>query len=112
MSFEITLETVLIRRVPLNPNFIDVNGQVTSACFKIKKGEDGLSINIKDLVDDVNVLYNNRTHTLRCFKASIPIDSGCSCIHNPQVNNYSHGLVLGDINKIARKLATECTVVY
>jgi hypothetical protein len=104
MPYQITEDERLIRRIPRKPSHIN-NGRITSACFKTRAGEDGLSVNIENLVDDSTTIYNPITHRIAAFEASIPLNDGYECIHNPQDGNDSHALVVGNTNPIAKKLA-------
>ena len=94
----------LLRRIPLKPSHI-FQGRITSACFKTKAGEDGLSVDIEALVKTILESYNPETHTLARLSASIPIELGYECKHDPIDGNFAHALIVGDTNPIAKKLA-------
>lgn len=104
MPYEITDNERLIRRIPRKPSHIN-NGRITSACFKTRPGEDGLSINIENLVDNIQNIFDSATHRLAAFESRIPIDNGYECVHDPKEGNVSHGLITGDTNPIAKKLS-------
>lgn len=111
MPYQINKNDRLIRRIPKKPSHIN-NGRITSACFKTRPGEDGLSINIENLINDVSTIYNPETHRLAGFESRIPLENGYKCVHDPQDGNNSHGLILGDTNPIAKKLSVNSQFVH
>lgn len=108
---EIFPNDTLLRRIPRQPAFINEQNTITSACFKTKKGEDGLSVDIQKLIEgDITNRYNNDTHILALIKAKIPMDLGYECQHKPVEGNYSHGIIIGDTSSIAKQLASNCKI--
>lgn len=103
--YEILGTDNLLRRIPLKPSHI-FQGRITSACFKTKPGENGLSVDIEAIVNDITATYNKETHTLARLAAAIPMDLGFDCKHDPVEGNYAHALIMGDTNPIAKKLAS------
>lgn len=100
----------LIRRIPKTPSHLK-DGRPTSACFKLKPGEDGISVDILRLTTVRNSIKNPKTHLAGILRASIPINYGCNCVHSPVESNEAHALIK-DVNKaIARKLASECIMI-
>jgi len=103
----------LFRRFPIvnEPNYIsfwkEVNGQKvpTSAVFKTKPFEDGLSVDIKALTGDP-LKFN-----LCELPASVPINLGKECLHNPKDDNHAHALIIGDTKNIAKKLQLSAIVI-
>lgn len=75
---EILRTDSLLRRIPLKPSHI-FQGRITSACFKTKPGEDGLSVDIENLVEDILNIVNKETHTVARFGAAVPIELGYEC---------------------------------
>ncbi|MCU0347824.1 MAG: hypothetical protein MUC59_12870 [Saprospiraceae bacterium] len=61
--YEILGTDNLLRRIPLKPSHI-FQGRITSACFKTKPSEDGLSVDIEGLTEGIYSVYNQDTHTL------------------------------------------------
>jgi len=110
MSYKIEPTDWLLRRIPNKPNFF-VNGRITSACFKTHTGEDGLSVDIEKLVEDIREKYNPATHSLGEILAKLPMDEGYECRHDPIEGNSSHALIVGDTRKIAKKLARSCKLI-
>ena len=70
--------------------------------------EDGLSVQIGTLVDDIDLIIDRSKQTAAFLSAKIPLDLGKECVHNPTSTEYAHALIVGDTNKIAKKLAKAC----
>lgn len=109
----------LFRRFPIvnEPKYIsfwkEVNGRKipTSAAFKTKSHEDGLSVDIVALTTPELSVGDPSTFNLCALSASVPLNLGKECRHNPEENNYAHALIMGDTNKIAKKLQQNATVI-
>jgi hypothetical protein len=101
-------DDILLRRFEyLNPNHIKDDGTITSLVFKLKKTEDGLSVNIKKLTNYENSIIDNKRFRLCSLIVKIPRDYGLDCVHNPIDDNYAHALITGNITTpISRKLAS------
>ncbi len=119
-NYTITNTDFLYRRFPIldEPNFavfwkLD-NGKKmpSSAAFKTKSNEDGLSVNIANLTTPQATVGNASEFGVAEISASIPIDLGYKCIHNPQPGNYAHALILGDTKPIAKKLSKAVIQVF
>lgn len=93
-------EDRLLRRVLfLHPDFIKPDGKPASSCFSLKRGENGLSVDVERLstyeksIQDVNRF---RLFSLDCsFVRSIGLD----CEHDPRNDNFAHALITGDIRR-------------
>lgn len=107
---EILQSDTLLRRIPLKPSHI-FQGRITSACFKTKPGEDGLSVDIEALVKDVSTIFDKETHTVARLKAAVPMELGYDCKHDTIEGNFAHALIVGDTNPIAKKLALACQLI-
>jgi hypothetical protein len=113
IDYTITEEDYLLRRYPkLNeprflPFFKIINGVKipTSAAFKTKPNEDGLSVEISALTTLEMAVSNKLTFGLAEFSAKIPMESGFECVYNPLEGIHAHALILGDTNPIAKKLS-------
>ncbi len=116
--YSIINEDYLLRRFPIidNPIFVHffkkIDGRYypTSAAFKTKRDENGLSINIKVLTLDINRFIGELTSfRVAEFLAQIPIENNYECRHDPypaeDTQNGAHALILGDTKRIAKKLA-------
>ncbi len=112
-NYKITEEDNLYRRFPLSDKpkysvFWKIeNGQKipSSAAFKTKRDEDGLSVDIEKLTTPEKSCGNTEDYGLVSFSAEVPLEKGHSCIHDPKEDNKAHALILGDTNKIAKKLS-------
>lgn len=110
MPYIVQTNDRLIRKIPKKPSHIN-NGRITSACFKTHEGEDGLSINIENLLEENEVIHNSNTHKLAVFFSEILMNEGYECVHNEQEDNYSHGLIIGNTKPIAKKIARTSTFI-
>ena len=109
-SYIISPEDELIRRIPKDPNFIKNDGTLSSGCFKLKSGEDGVSVDIQKLTTLELSIKNSNTHIAAILLAKVPIDLGCECIHNPVQDNIAHALIKGVTPSIAKKLGSQCKI--
>lgn len=110
MAYQIEPSDRLLRRIPKKPSHIN-NGRITSACFKTRDGEDGLSVDIENLVSTLPEIYSSETHRLAAIMAQLPMDEGYDCQHDPVEGNYSHALIVGNTRPIAKKLARACELI-
>ena len=97
----------LLRRIPFrDPNFVKDDGTLSSAGFSIKKGEDGLSVDIERLTSYEVAIQNREKYRLYYLLASDTTSLGLENIHDPQEDNYAHALVKGKFTRgISRALA-------
>ncbi|MEI7725057.1 MAG: hypothetical protein WCK09_08120 [Bacteroidota bacterium] len=84
----------------------------SSAAFKTKPNEDGLSVNIAILTSSEATVGNKEVFGVAEISASTPISLGYKCEHNPQPDNKAHALIVGDTNPIAKKLCKAITQVF
>lgn len=113
MSYNITNDDLLYRRIPHKPSFWkDVNGVKipSSGNFKTNKGEDGLSVNIAALIKPETIVAKHPNNDVAEFPASVPISEGFNCIQKGK--DASHAIIEGDTNPIAKKLAKAVTTVF
>lgn len=118
-NYTITPEDFLYRRFPIidEPRFQvffeikDGKKVPTSAAFKTKPGEDGLSVDIKALTTPENSVIDPVNYGLAEIPASVPLGLGYPCIHDPQPGNNAHAIIKGDTNPIAKKLKKAITNV-
>lgn len=113
MSYNITNDYLLYRRIPHKPSFWkDVNGVKvpSSGNFKTTKGEDGLSVNIAALIKPEAIVTKYPNNDIAEFSASVPISEGFNCILKGK--DASHAIIEGDTNPIAKKLAKAVTKVH
>ena len=137
MSYVITPENHLIRRVPQQPSHIarDAAGQLslTSSVFKYQPvtSQDGVSVDVLEIW----LFHGSREQALHeavfrhttasgagyvaaVLPAAVPLSEGLNCVHDPvaaterEPANPAHALILGPIDKtLARKLAKACVLV-
>jgi len=113
MSYNITKEDLLYRRIPHQPSFWkDVNGVKvpSSGNFKTNKGEDGLSVNIATLIKPEAIFAKHPNNDVAEFLASVPIAEGFNCIQKGK--DSTHAIIEGDTNPIAKKIAKAVTTVH
>lgn len=98
----------LLRRIQfLDPNFIKPDGTPSSASFSLRKGENGLSVDLERLTTYEKSISDKFRFRLFSIEASETKSLGLENRHNPQPENYAHTLIIGDFSRsISRKLAT------
>jgi hypothetical protein len=119
-NYPITNADFLYRRFSIlnEPNYAVfwkmVNGKKipSSAAFKTKPNEDGLSVNIAALTTPEATVGNTEQFGVAEIPASTPIGLGYNCEHNPQPDNDAHALIVGDTKPIAKKLSKVVTQVF
>lgn len=102
-------EDELLRRVPKVPSHY-INGRITSAAFKPKPSEDGLSVDILSLTTIEISIKEPSKYLAAIIIAEDATKEGCECEHNPVPGNYSHALIKGVTRQIARKFSELCKV--
>lgn len=97
----------LLRRVQYrNPHFIKEDGTPASSSFSLKKGEEGLSVDIERLTTHAKSVQDKTRFRLFALEASYTMDLGLENVHAPLTDNYAHALIKGSITRgVARKLA-------
>ncbi len=119
-NYSITNADFLYRRFSIldEPNYavfwkLDNGRKIpSSAAFKTKPNEDGLSVNIAALTTPEATVGNAEEFGVAEISASTPIGLGYECKHNPQPDNNSHALIVGDTKPIAKKLSKAITQVF
>ena len=119
-NYSITDADFLYRRFSIleEPNYavfwkLDNGRKIpSSAAFKTKPNEDGLSVNIAALTTPKATVGNAEEFGVAEISASTPIGLGYECEHNPQPDNDSHALIVGDTKPIAKKLSKAITQVF
>jgi len=110
--YTITTNDILFRRFPIEPLsdsfFKVVNGRKipTSAAFKTKRGENGLSVDVAALTTPEKSVLDKEKFGLCSFPASIPLAQHFECVHDPEPDNPAHALILGDTKKLAKKISS------
>lgn len=120
-EYKITSEDLLFRRFPISdePKYavfwkLNAEGQKipSSAAFKTKPNEDGLSVDIAALTTPEQTAGNKNEFGVAELSASTPIELGYNCIHNRKEGNDAHALIVGDTNPIAKKLTKAVTQTF
>ena len=114
MLYNITNKDLLYRRIPHNkPDcWKEVNGVkvLSSFNFKTRLKEDGLSVNISNLIEPEKIVAKHPNNDIAQFPASVPIDEGFNCIQKGI--DETHAIIEGDTNPIAKKLAKAVTKLF
>jgi len=84
----------------------------SSAAFKTKNGEDGLSVDIASLTTPAKTSGDPLQFGVAEFQASVPLNAGFPCVPDKQPGNDAHALILGDTNPIAKKLSRSIVAIY
>ena len=121
----ISNEDNFLRRVPTwLPNLFKEDGSVSSAVFKTKRGEDGLSGDAESLIESYLQAILNQPEKFRLLKINVgtvrnEINDGLNVTHNPIKNhltipdNYAHCLIVGNITDgKAKQLLKSSTEVF
>ena len=98
----------LLRRIQfLDPNFIKPDGTPSSASFSLRKGENGLSVDLERLTTYEKSITDRFKFRLFSIEASETKSLGLDNQHDPQLENYAHTLIIGNFSRsISRKLAS------
>lgn len=113
-KINITEDDELYRRISIHPSHWKNATTVSSAAFRLKKGEDGISVDLARLTTPEKSVLNREKYRLAVLKASVPMSEGLSCVHDPLEDgtNDAHSLIVGNINKgVSRTLARAATPV-
>jgi len=116
-EYIITPDDFLYRRFPINnPNFwkwANERKVPTSAAFKTKPGENGLSVDIAALTTPEKSVMDTTMFNIAEISAATPINLNIPCVHNPMPDNEAHALILGENTKaISKKLSLAVTNIY
>ncbi len=119
-NYEITHLDFLYRRFSIldEPNYAVFwkleNGRKipSSAAFKTKPNENGLSVNIAALTTPEKTVGDAQSFGVAEISASTPLTLGFECIHDIQPDNEAHALIVGDTKSIAKKLSKAVTQVF
>lgn len=84
----------------------------SSAAFKTKPNENGLSVNIAVLTTPELTVENPEQFGVAEISAATPINLGYQCNHDPKPKNYAHALIMGHTKPIAKKLSKSVTQVF
>jgi hypothetical protein len=88
------------------PNYVKVDGTITSMAFQPVKDESGLSVDLEKLSSFNQATLFRSDFRLLIINAGIirhSINDGLDTIHYPTVENSAHSLITGDITKGKQK---------
>ena len=104
---EIKNEDRLLRRAFYkDPSYVRDDMTVTSFAFKLRKGEEGLSVDIERLTTYEKSITDAERFRLFAITANDVRSVGADCIHKPVEDNYAHAEILGtNLNKTSSQLA-------
>jgi len=97
-------EDFLLRRIPIFPSYIKIDGSITSFAFSLRKGEDGISTDLEKLANYDISIQDKTKYRLAKIKAGFirnEINDGLDCIHSPLPQNYAHSLITSQTVKIS-----------
>ena len=98
----------LLRRVLyLHPNFIKPDGTPASSSFGLKKGEDGLSVDLERLTTYAKAIQDRSRFRLFALNAGFTKSLDLENVHDPLPDNPAHALIKGAITRgMSKKLAS------
>lgn len=106
-AHQIYNEDNVLRRVPtFLPNYVKPDGSISSLAFRLRSGEDGLSVDLERLSS-----YSKATlgkSDFRLLKLNVgqirnDINDGLDVIYNPLPDNEAHSLITGNISRGKQK---------
>ncbi|MCF8257914.1 MAG: hypothetical protein K9J06_10180 [Flavobacteriales bacterium] len=97
----------LLRRVQfLHPDHIKEDGTPSSLAFSLRKGENGLSVDIERLTTYAQSIQDRKRFRLYALNVRTVRTIGLDCQRDPLEENPAHALILSPISRgNARKLA-------
>jgi hypothetical protein len=107
--YEITAADELGRRIPKVPSHLKPDGRPSSAAFKPKPNEDGLSVEIMALCSPDFAVRDSTKNALALFFA--PTET-CECLHDPVPESNADALIKGISKSISKQLANACTMLF
>lgn len=104
---EITTEDRLLRRAFFaDPQYVRDDMTVTSFAFKLRKNEEGLSVDIERLTTYEKSISDVNRFRLFAVKAGDVRALELKCEHKPIEGNYAHAEIYGtNVNKKSSQLA-------
>ncbi|NCT74900.1 MAG: hypothetical protein GXC78_10230 [Chitinophagaceae bacterium] len=110
---EITNEDRLLRRAFFaDPQYVREDMTVTSFAFKLRKNEEGLSVDIEQLTTYEKSINDANRFRLFAVNAGDVRALGINCQHKPIEDNYAHAEIYGtNVNKKSSQLAKLATYI-
>ena len=98
----ITDEDFVFRRIPTHlPNYIKLDGTISSLAYQKKRDEVGVSADLERLSSYEKATLGDKRYRLLKINVGVirnTINDGMNVIHDPQPNNDSHSLITGNIS--------------
>jgi hypothetical protein len=109
---EIKNEDRLLRRaIFTDPSYVKDDMTVTSFAFKLRKGEEGLSVDLEKLTTYPKSIGDVEKYRLFAVIAGDVRSLGLDCFHKPVEGNYAHSEIVGNnSNSVRSQLAK--TAIY
>ena len=102
-------EDRLLRRVIFkDPSYVREDMTVTSFAFKLRKGEEGLSVDIERLTTYEKSIVSVEKYRLFAVSCKDLRSMDLDCIHKPLPENYAHAEISGltlNKNKVSSQLS-------
>ena len=101
-------EDNVLRRVPtFLPNYIKPDGSISSLAFRLRKGENGLSVDLERL-SSFSKATMGKSSDFRLLQLNVgeirkDINDGLDVVHDPLKDNEAHSLITGNITKGKQK---------
>ena len=106
---EVKDEDRLLRRVLFtDPNYVREDMTVTSFAFKLRKEEEGLSVDIERLTTYEKSIVSVEKYRLFAVSCKDLRNLDLDCIHKPFPDNYAHAEISGSAlnkNKVSSQLS-------
>ncbi len=100
-------EDNVLRRVPtFLPNYIKPDGSVSSLAFRLRKGEEGISVDLERLSSYSQATLGRsdfRLLRLNVGQTRNDINDGLDVVPDPIEGNEAHSLITGNITKGKQK---------
>lgn len=110
-KIDILPEFNLLRRY-IYPNppaitYIKENGDICSSCFNLRPKENGISVDIEHLTTHEKSIKDRTKYRLLMLNAGAVQNINLITEHDPEIDNYAHTLIKGNIDrKASKKLAS------
>lgn len=106
---------VLRRFLSPNPpyiSFVKDDGTICSTCFQLRKGENGLSVDLEHLTTIEKSISDKSKYKLLKLNVGRIRNTNLNVEHDPIEDNYSHSLIMGNLDKkSSRQLASISSIL-
>jgi hypothetical protein len=110
---QIVADDNLLRRIPIDPNYIKPDNSMSSLAFKPRSVDaNSLSVDLERLTTHEKAILDRARFRLCRLQASVPLNLGFACVHNPTIDNPAHTLIQGAFTKqVCRTLAGHASFI-